>query len=217
MKKNEKKISVLNVFDSIADEYVNYFGDDQEFIDEIKKFTLQLKKDSTILDLGCGNGYITNYLCSLGLNAIGIDFSSKMISIAKKRFPKLNFLLEDFANIESHFEENSVDGLISIYSLYFVPKEQLDEVLKSLSKVLKKGGKFLLITEKGDGEDYITTPLMSENGVENKLYVNYYKKDKLEEILISNNFSIDYIKQKYAADEKEISDVRYIVLATNKK
>lgn len=83
MTSNEKSNSVLKVFDSMATEYVDYFGDDWEFINEIKEFASQFKKNSTLLDLGCGSGYITNYLCSLNLNAIGIDFSEEMVKIAK--------------------------------------------------------------------------------------------------------------------------------------
>lgn len=88
MKPNKKSDSVLKVFDSMATEYVKYFGDDWEFIDEIKDFASQMKENSTILDLGCGSGYITNYLCELNLNAIGIDFSGEMIKIAKKNILK---------------------------------------------------------------------------------------------------------------------------------
>lgn len=123
MKPNKKSDSVLKVFDSMATEYVKYFGDDWEFIDEIKDFASQMKENSTILDLGCGSGYITNYLCELNLNAIGIDFSGEMIKIAKKKYPKVKFLTANFMDIENYFQENSVDGLIAIYSLYFIPKE----------------------------------------------------------------------------------------------
>lgn len=217
MTSNEKSKTVLNVFDSMAQEYIDYFGDDWEFIDEIKEFASHFKDGQTILDLGCGSGYITNYLSNLNLNAIGIDFSPKMINIAKKRYPKLQFLLDNFINIEEHFEENSVDGLIALYSIYFIPKEQLENVMSSLSKVLKNGGKFLFVTEIGKGEDFITSPLMIENNIKEKLYVNYYMKDKLKKILEKNNFNIDYIREKLADDEKEISGGRYVVLATNKK
>lgn len=215
---NDKSNSVVNVFDNIANEYVEYFDDDWEFINEIKSFALQFNKDSTILDLGCGSGYITNYLCSLDMNAIGIDFSKEMIKIAKGKYPKLNFLVEDFIDIENHFEESSVDGLISIYSLYFIPKEKFDTMLSSFSKVLKDGGKFLFVTQIGKGENFITTLLMEENNINDKLYVNYYMKDELESILNKNNFSIKYLTSKYDYDEKEISDGgRYIVLAENNK
>lgn len=218
MTNNEKSNSVVNVFDNIATEYVEYFGDDWEFINEIKEFTSNFEEESTILDLGCGSGYITNYLCDYNLNAIGIDFSEEMIKIAKTKYPKLNFLLADFSEIENYFKENSVDGLIAIYSLYFIPKEQFEKVLSFLSKVLKDNGKFLFVTQIGKGESFITTPLMEENNIKDKMYVNYYMKEELEEILNKNNFSIEYLVSKYDYDEKEISNSgRYIVLAKNKK
>lgn len=218
MSKDLKSKSVLNVFDNMANEYVEYFGDDWEFIKEINEFASSFDKEDKILDLGCGSGYITNYLIEKGLNATGIDFSSEMIKIAKKKYPKLNFLLDDFLNIEKHFDENSIDGLIAIYSLYFIPKEQFEEMLKSLSKVLKNGGLFLFVTQIGTGEDYITTPLMTENDIKEELYVNYYMKDELEEILNRNNFNVQSFVAKYDHVEKEITDSgRYIVLAKNKK
>lgn len=218
MSKDLKSKSVLNVFDNMANEYVEYFGDDWEFIKEINEFASSFDKEDKILDLGCGSGYITNYLVEKGLNATGIDFSSEMIKIAKKEYPKLNFLLDDFLNIEKHFDENSIDGLIAIYSLYFIPKEQFEEMLKSLSKVLKNGGLFLFVTQIGTGEDYITTPLMTENDIKEELYVNYYMKDELEEVLNRNNFNVQSFVAKYDHDEKEITDSgRYIILAKNKK
>lgn len=218
MSKDLKSKSVLNVFDNMANEYVEYFGDDWEFIKEINEFASSFDKEDKILDLGCGSGYITNYLIEKGLNATGIDFSSEMIKIAKKKYPKLNFLLDDFLNIEKHFDENSIDGLIAIYSLYFIPKEQFEVMLNSLSKVLKNGGLFLFVTQIGTGEDYITTPLMTENDIKEELYVNYYMKDELEEILNRNNFNVQSFVAKYDHVEKEITDSgRYIVLAKNKK
>lgn len=211
----EKIKSVENVFNAIANEYVEYFKDDWEFIEEIKEFSQLFNEKSTILDLGCGSGYITKYLSDLGLNAIGIDFSSEMVNIAKKRYPNVKFILDNFIDIEKSFKENSVDGLISIYSLYFIPKEQFENILKSLSKILKKNGKFLFVTQIGKGEDYITTPLMKENNVDEKLYVNYYMKEELEILLKKNNFNIEYFKSKNFVDEKEITDSgRYIVLVS---
>lgn len=121
-------------------------------------------------------------------------------------------------DIENYFQENSVDGLIAIYSLYFIPKEQFENILKSLSKILKNGGKILFVTENGVGENFITTPLMEDNNIKDKLYVNYYSKEELENILNRNNFSIEYVTKKDTLDEKEISDDgRYIILAKNRK
>lgn len=217
MKNDEKSNSVLRVFDDMANEYVEYFGDDWEFIEEIDEFADTFKKGDTIIDLGSGSGYITNYLCNKNLNAIGIDFSEEMIKIAKNKYPKLKFLLGDFSNIEKYFDVKSVDGLVAIYSLYFIPKEQFEDVLKSLSRVLKDGGKFLFVTQIGKGEDFVRTPLMEANNVEGEIYANYYMKDELEKILERNNFIIKSFDAKYDNDEMEITDGgRYIVLAEKK-
>ena len=53
---NEKIKSVSSVFDKIAEKYVNQFGDDWEFINEIKEFISYLKTNSTVIDLGSGSG-----------------------------------------------------------------------------------------------------------------------------------------------------------------
>jgi predicted TPR repeat methyltransferase len=49
-----------------------------------------------VVDLGCGPGYVTEYLAESGLAASGIDGSSEMIAIAAETFPKLTFGVADF-------------------------------------------------------------------------------------------------------------------------
>ena len=88
-----------------------------------------------------------------------------MIKIAEDNYPDTRFILDDIINIDQYYKENSVYGAIAIYSLYFIPREKLNEVLSSLSRILKKGAKFLFATEIGTGEKYIETPLMIENNV----------------------------------------------------
>jgi 2-polyprenyl-3-methyl-5-hydroxy-6-metoxy-1,4-benzoquinol methylase len=57
-----------------------------------------LNKDTNrcILDLGCGNGYIVNYLNSQGFNAYGTDASEDGITIAKTKAPD-KFFLQDLS------------------------------------------------------------------------------------------------------------------------
>lgn len=219
MKKNNKKSQAsLNVFNKLAKQYVEYFDGDWEFINEIDEFASFFNNGDTIIDLGSGSGYITDYLVKKGLNTIGIDNSSEMINIAKETYPNIKFILDDILNIESYFKENELAGAIAIYSLYFIPREYFNNFLKSLSKILKPGAKLLFVTEIGDGESYIKTPLIIENNLHEGLYMNCYMKEQLEEILNNNNFSIDYLKEKIATDEKEATDSgRYIVLVTNNK
>jgi 2-polyprenyl-3-methyl-5-hydroxy-6-metoxy-1,4-benzoquinol methylase len=61
--------------------------------------SLSPQKNTCILDLGCGNGYLVNYLISLGYNAYGTDASAKGIAIAKKINPD-RFFAQDLSTGE---------------------------------------------------------------------------------------------------------------------
>lgn len=215
---NKKSASVLTTFEKMAKQYVDYFGDDWEFKKEIEEFSSLFSKKSTIIDLGSGSGYITSFLKEKDLNAIGIDFSKEMTNIAQKRYPSIKFINDDFLNLENHFQESTIDGAISIYSFYFIPKELLNDFLKHLSYVMKNNAKLYIITIIGEGEKMVITPLMQMNNIEEDIYVNYYKKEQLIEILNNNNFSVDYIKEASTIDDNDISQAgKYLILATNKK
>lgn len=215
---NKKSASVLTTFEKMAKQYVDYFGDDWEFKKEIEEFSSLFSKKSTIIDLGSGSGYITSFLKEKDLNAIGIDFSKEMINIAQKRYPSIKFINDDFLNLENHFQESTIDGAISIYSFYFIPKELLNDFLKHLSYVMKNNAKLYIITIIGEGEKMVITPLMQKNNIEEDIYVNYYKREQLIEILNNNNFSVDYIKETSTIDDNDISQAgKYLILATNKK
>ena len=59
--------------------------------------------ESNVLELGCGSG---NLLAGLKpKNGIGIDLSSKLISIAKKDFPHLKFFKGNLCNIQELIKE----------------------------------------------------------------------------------------------------------------
>lgn len=132
------------MFNTTAKKYVEYFGDDWEFINSV------IFKGK-VLDLGCGSGYISKYIADNNLNPVGIDFSDKMIEIAKQNYPDIPFFKMNIADVDKTFEENAFDGLLAIYILYFIPKEQIDIVLESLSRILKDGAPFFMVIQIGKG------------------------------------------------------------------
>jgi len=48
-----------------------------------------------VLDVGCGAGFFSRYLTSLGLKVIALDARSENVSVAQKRHPDIKFLVED--------------------------------------------------------------------------------------------------------------------------
>jgi 2-polyprenyl-3-methyl-5-hydroxy-6-metoxy-1,4-benzoquinol methylase len=54
------------------------------------------ERNKCILDLGCGNGYLANYLLQLGYNAYGTDASEDGVAVAKQQNPD-RFFVQDLA------------------------------------------------------------------------------------------------------------------------
>ena len=51
---------------------------------------LEKKKGNSLLDLGCGNGWMTNYFAELFDNSLGIDVNNQEIEQAKRVFSRSN-------------------------------------------------------------------------------------------------------------------------------
>lgn len=214
----EKKKNVLDVFNTTAEKYVEHFGDDWEFINEINSFINSVIPNGKVLDLGCGSGYISKYMADKNLSPIGIDFSEKMIEIAKQKYPNIPFFNMDIANVDKTFEENTFDGLLAIYILYFIPKEQMDNVLEGLSKVLKDGAPFFMVIQIGKGETFVDESLMPEGKQKEALFVNLNTQEELLELLQKHNFAIDQLQFYPNVDSDEIpGDGRLVIQASNQK
>jgi 2-polyprenyl-3-methyl-5-hydroxy-6-metoxy-1,4-benzoquinol methylase len=75
-----------------------------------------LNKDinRTILDLGCGNGHLANYLIAQGFNVYGTDASEAGIAIAKAENPD-RFFLQDLSTdkLPNELQQIKFDTIIS--------------------------------------------------------------------------------------------------------
>ena len=69
---------------------------------EIKFLTSEIKKNSTVLDIGCGDGTLLKSLHkSKNIKGVGIDFSNSLINLAKKNSKNLDFKCLDMLKINS--------------------------------------------------------------------------------------------------------------------
>ena len=53
----------------------------------------------TAIDIGCGVGYYTKFLCDLGLTVIGVDGRPKNVEAATLRYPQIKYLTADVEEI----------------------------------------------------------------------------------------------------------------------
>jgi SAM-dependent methyltransferase len=98
-------------------------------IKEIKEL-----KPKTLLDIGCGSGRWADLLPSEGYT--GIDFSKKLIEIAKKKHSDQLFFETD---IMDYKVDNKFDVVFSFATLLHVPPEKIKDYIAHLKTLGKKG------------------------------------------------------------------------------
>lgn len=100
---------------------------------------------SSVLDIGFGTGLLTTQLYNEGYQITGIDFSSNMIDIAKKKMPNATLMNWDFASgLPIEIISNKYDYIISTYAIHHLSDEGKIEFIKSLLKLLKVNGEILI-------------------------------------------------------------------------
>jgi SAM-dependent methyltransferase len=93
-----------------------------------------LKGYKTIVDIGCGIGYLTNYW-----NAIGIDNSSEAIKQAQKLYPKINFSVADVSK-KLPFDNNSIDAFVCYNVLEHLDDKTRNRLYFEFQRCLSKNG-----------------------------------------------------------------------------
>ena len=91
-----------------------------------------------VLDVACGPGYVSAAAKQLGAVATGIDFSEKMVAIAKRMFPEIRFTQGDAHDLP--FEDGSFDRVLMNFGLLHVSHPE--KACAEACRVLKRGGKF---------------------------------------------------------------------------
>jgi ubiquinone/menaquinone biosynthesis C-methylase UbiE len=111
---------------------------------------LDLKRGSSVLDVGCGTGASAlpaAFLVGPNGTVLGVDLAEKMLAkarskAAQRHLQNVEFRLADMTELglpDQHFE-----AIISVFSLFFVPDMQA--LVRELWRMVKPGGKLAITT-----------------------------------------------------------------------
>ena len=202
--------AVTSYWDFVAPTYLSLFRNELEGkpFDQlvIRNFAEAMGKNAIVCDAGCGPcAHITSLLGACGLDVFGIDLSPVCIDLARQEKPSLDLRGMDATDFQ--LEHSSLDGLVAYYLFHYIPKATWSDVLRGFARVLKPGGKLLIVMKDGQGEGWISDPM----GGPVKTYWAACSSVELERVVESASFTIGNACQRSALPEEIRADRMYLL------
>lgn len=108
-----------------------------------------------VLDIGCGTGTLAVaawHRCRPGGTVTGVDISEKMLAAARRKTgraaARVTLLSADSADLP--FDDGSFDVVVVTTVLHMLPEDRLKPSLEEASRVLRSGGRLLVVDYAGD-------------------------------------------------------------------
>lgn len=112
------------------------------------KNIINQKKVLQILELNCGTGEDANYFSSFNHQVLATDISSKMVSVASKKFKNsnINFQQLDIKELKNKTFKKKFDLVFSNFGGFnCLSKNEIAVFLKSAQNILTSQGKIVLV------------------------------------------------------------------------
>jgi len=179
--------AVARCWDARASRYLELFRDEFQSkpydLAVLETFAAALPAGARVCDAGCGPcGHVARILADRGLDVTGIDLSPKCVALARAEQPSLRFETMDMAAMA--FGDCAFDGLIAYYALHDQPKSTLPAVFREFARVLRPGGRLLVVAKEGAGEGWIDDPM----GLPAQVFWSAFSPGELRELCINAGF-----------------------------
>jgi len=153
MKNNLETTKNVNYWNHRSHEYAELFYESKHRVEVMMRLSSLLpKKISSLLDLGCGNGIVTEYILNNRQKKPDLvhllDFAPEMLKLAKERLNDYNaFYYEMPMEYDLPFRDDSVDCIISCFALHHVNDDDKFRVFQNLYRVVANNGVIVIADE----------------------------------------------------------------------
>lgn len=115
------------------------------FDSELAKAKRNFRTDSSVLEIGFGNGSFLTYAKQKQWQVVGTEANDELVAVAREA----GFSVRQAADM-SAFDHDSFDLVVAFDVLEHIPQEELPAFLTTISQILKKGGMFVARFPNGD-------------------------------------------------------------------
>ncbi|MEV0982101.1 methyltransferase domain-containing protein [Streptomyces sp. NPDC049915] len=147
-------------YDAVAEDYAEHFRTGLAPLPLeralLTTFAELVAPDGEVADLGCGPGWATAHLASLGLRVFGLDLSEAMLTVARREYPGLRFVQGSMRKLA--LPDGALAGAVSWYSSIHTPVDELPHLVTEFHRVLAPGAPLLLAFQAGDEPRRLSEP-----------------------------------------------------------
>lgn len=197
-----------NVWDENAEFWDNFMGDEsnlfhRELVRPFTEVLLDVQSGELILDIACGNGNFSERLVSNNVTVIALDYSERMICLAKKRrlksIDKIEFNVCDVTSYEQIV--NVANGRIfdkAVANMALMDISDIKPLFRALSELIKTEGVFVFSMHHpcftSPSKDYLSEQTYKGIAIEGQpMLQNYYHRpmQELFNVAFENGFCVD--------------------------
>ncbi len=165
---------------------------DLKIIERTKKY---FNSSSVVLDYGCATGSIALEMADMAKEVRGIDISSNMIEIAKRKADERkikNIAFTRAAIFDESLGKESFDLILALSILHLV--EDSAQAIDRINQLLKPGGIFISATpclgEKIFVSALLNIPIFLLSKIGLLPRINFFSVSRLTEAITNGNFQI---------------------------
>lgn len=188
MKLSKHDKLLMNLTKRSYEQIVSDFSASRNYIwPDLAVFLKFVKDNNRVLDLGCGNGRLSELFQNKKITYIGLDPVKGLIAEAKKKYPKLTFKI---GNILTFKTKKKFDVIVCVAVLNHLPSPALQLIaLKNIKRALNPGG-------------YLLMSNWNLNSVKNPKGIKFF--NKVKKSLNSKDFLAIYKIKKEDLNEKDV-------------
>lgn len=145
-KKNIQKIKTKTGWGNVATWYDKHLKNDDTYHAQVivpNLFRLlNIKKNDSLLELGCGQGYFLEKLYEQSIHMTGVDISNELISIALKNNSNIQYICASADDLHI-LNDQTFDIVMIVLALQNM--KHLNEVVDTINRLLTKEGRVYIV------------------------------------------------------------------------